>query len=193
MYRQKAFDILNSSINSAVFIDEKAKDFYSGTPIDTEITEEKLSMNLFKTFKENGKNLIVHKFEKSDVKDLNLMNYLFSDKDLILLDWELDDVNGQEYSLELLATSIEKPQINFCCIYSRSTNFNNIPTYLTAYFSGLKKNHFETIKDHFSHLTIEEINIFNSNSNNNIDIFFDENGILIEEFPFPEFRDKPKK
>ena len=193
MYNQKAFDILNSSINSAVFIDEKAKDFYSGTPINTNIVEEKLSGDLFKTFKENGKSLIVHKFEKEHLKDTSLINYLFSGKDLILLDWELDDNDGQQYSLELLSKSIIEPNINFCCIYSRSTNFNKIPLYLSAYFSGLQEEEIESIKNEYSYLTIDEIDKFYSNPKNDIDSFFNDNLINIDQFPVARFREKPKK
>ncbi|MCG7281502.1 response regulator receiver domain [Chryseobacterium taklimakanense] len=193
MYSDKAFTILNSSINSAVFIDEKAKDFYSGTPINTDVVEEKLSGDLFKTFKENGKSLIVHKFKKEHITDNSLVNYLFTGKDLILLDWELDDNDGQQYSLELLSKAIETPYINFCCIYSRSANFDNIPLYLTAYFSGLQEGEFENIKNNYAHLTIEEIANFRKNPNNDIDSFFNENQIIVNEFPVENFRDKPKE
>lgn len=193
MYNHKAFDILKSSINSAVFIDEKAKDFFSGTPIDTNIVEEQLSFDLFDTFKKNGKNLVIHKFEKQDIQDVPLINYLFSGKDLILLDWELDDNDGQKYSLELLSKAIDSTNINFCCIYSRSTNFNQIPLYLTAFFSGLQITDIENIKNSYSHLTIEEITEFNSNTGNDINSFFEENHIAMEEFPVEKLRDKPKE
>lgn len=193
MYKQKAFEILSSSINSAVFIDEKAKDFFSNTPVDTEIVEEKLSVDLFNTFKNNGKSLTVHKFEKANIENKEVLNYLFNGKDLILLDWELDDVTGQEYSLQLLSRSIELPYINFCCIYSRSTNFNEIPNFLTAYFSGLNKVEFITIAENYGHLTIEEIQKFHSNSNNEIDSFFNENSINIEEFPIERLKNKSKQ
>jgi hypothetical protein len=150
MYSQKAFDILNSSINNAIFIDEKAKDFYSGTEINPDIAEEKLSLDLFNTFKKNGKNLAVHKFEKSNLDEPNTIEYLFKGKDLILLDWELAELAGQEYSLKLLNKAVSTPYINFCCIYSSSTNFNQIPLFLDAFFSGLKAEDFETIKNEYS-------------------------------------------
>lgn len=193
MYSDKAFAILNSSINSAVFIDDKAKDFYSGTPIDTGVVEEKLSGALFKTFKENGKSLVVHKFEKEQITDNSLINYLFTGKDLILLDWELHDVDGQQYSLELLSKSIEAPYINFCCIYSRTSNFDKIPLYLTAYFSGLQDYEIEKIMNDYAHLTIEEIAEFQRNPGNSIDSFFEDNQIVLDEFPIERLRDKSKK
>jgi hypothetical protein len=192
-YEQKAVEILNSSINSAVFIDEQAKDFFSGTEINTEIVEEKLSLNLFNTFKENGKSLIVHKFEKENVNNTTLVNYLFSGRDLILLDWELDKEDGQQYSLDLLSKAINLPYLNFCCIYSRSKNFDKIPYFLTAYFSGLKKEELESIQEKFSYLTKEDIDKFNGNPDNSFDDFFHENEINIEDFPIEKFKNKSKK
>ncbi len=182
MYRQKAHDILTSSINSAVYIDEKAKDFFSGEPINTDIPEEKLSINLYNTFKDNGKSLTVHKFNKTDIKDEKIIEYLFNNKDLILLDWELDDVSGQEFSLELLLHAISLPYINFTCIYSSASNFNKIPFFLKAYFSGLTKKNFVSISEKYEYIDISDINEFKSSSNS-IEDFFIENEIEHETFP----------
>jgi hypothetical protein len=189
MYNQKAFEILSSSISSAVFIDEKAKDFYSEKPIDTQIPEEQLSIDLFNTFRDNGKNLTVHKFQKENLNDNKTIDYLFSGKDLILLDWELDNIAGQEYSLQLLSKSIEVPYINFCCIYSRSNNFNEIPLFLTAYFSGLTKIDFENLKNNYNHLEIEEIQDFWNNPEINIIDFFIKNEIVIENLPVESLKE----
>ncbi|MEL4308944.1 response regulator receiver domain [Joostella sp. CR20] len=193
MYNQKAFEILSSSISSAVFIDEKAKDFFSETPVDSQIPEEQLSVDLFNTFRDNGKSLMVHKFQKENLDNPKTIEYLFSGKDLILLDWELDKVTGQEYSLQLLSKSIELPYINFCCIYSRSTNFSEIPLFLTAYFSGLTKGDFNTLKNTYEYLTIEEVQGRWNNSENDIDNFFNENEIDIQNLPIEGLADKSKK
>lgn len=193
MYSQKAFEILSKSINSAVFIDEKAKDFYSGTPVNTDIAEEKLSVDLFKTFKEHGKSLVVHKFEKDNIADKSLINYLFSGKDLILLDWELDNEDGQQYSLQLLSKLIEIPCINFCCIYSRSKNFDTIPLYLTAFFSGLRNEEIENIRNTYSYVSNEDIEEFHKKPDNDVNQFFEEYQIVIPEFPIERLREKSKE
>lgn len=190
MYSQKAYDILSTSVNSAIFIDEKAKDFFSNTPVNTEVVEEDLSINLYNSFKENGKNLVVHKFEKSNIDNVKIIDYLFKGRDLILLDWELDDLSGQEFSLKLLSKAIEIPYINFCCIYSRSNNFNDIPKFLSAYFSGLKQEEREAIKNQYSHIEVEEIKNIKTDTAENIDVFFEENEINIEEFPVERYKAK---
>lgn len=189
MYSQKAFEILNSSINSAVFIDEKAKDFYSGTPINTDVVEEKLSEGLFKTFRDNGKSLVVHKFEASNLENPQILDYLFKGRDLILLDWELAGVAGQEHSLKLLNKAVSAPYINFCCIYSSSGNFNEIPLFLDAYFSGLNKQEFDAIKTAYEYIEPEEIQKLWS-ENGNIDDFFAANSIDVSAFPVERIREK---
>ncbi len=189
MYSDKAFTILNSSINSAIFIDEKAKDFYSGTPVNPDVVEEKLSEDLFKTFKENGKSLVVHKFEKSNLENPQILDYLFKGRDLILLDWELAGVAGQEYSLKLLNQAVSTPYINFCCIYSSSGNFNEIPLFLDAYFSGLSKAEFDVIKTAYEYIEPEEIQKF-WDDNGNIEDFFRANSIDVSTFPIEKIREK---
>jgi len=190
MYSQKAFDILNSSINSAVFIDEKAKDFFSGTPVDSQIMEETLSVNLFNTFKDNGKSLAIHKFDVSNLKNENTLNYLFKGRDLILLDWELAGVAGQEHSLNLLHRAVDTPYINFCCIYSSSNNFNEIPLFLDAYFSGLNKGEFNIIQESYSHVEPDDILKVWNKDENEIKAFFEENGIEIDNFPIERLKAK---
>lgn len=189
MYSDKAFTILNSSINSAIFIDEKAKDFYSGTPINTDIVEEKLSEDLFKTFKNNGKSLVVHKFEPSNLESPQILDYLFKGRDLILLDWELAGVAGQEHSLQLLSRAVSTPYINFCCIYSSSGNFNNIPLFLEAYFSGLSNEEFESIKSEYAHVEPDEI-LELWNKKGNLEEFFTANSINVSTFPIERIREK---
>lgn len=192
MYSQKAFEILNSSINNAIFIDEKAKDFYSGTAINPNIAEEKLSYDLFDTFKKNGKNLTVHKFDKSNLDDSSTLDYLFKGKDLILLDWELADHAGQEYSLNLLNKAISTPYINFCCIYSSSNKFNEIPIFLDAFFSGLTQKDFENIRNDFSYFETDDLKDIVNKSDNEIVQFIEENSLNFQSFPIQHFRDKSK-
>lgn len=190
MYKQKAFDVLNASINSVVFIDEKAKDFFSGTPVDNQIVEERLSQDLFKTFKDNGKNLAVHRFEPSNLNNPQILDYLFNGRDLILLDWELAAVGGQEHSLKLLNRAVSTPHTNFCCIYSSSANFNEIPLFLDAYFSGLMKNEFDLIKNSYSYISSEDLQNLLNSSEPDYTTFFRENEIDLTTFPIERLRSK---
>lgn len=191
MYSQKAFEILNSSINSIIFIDEKAKEVFSSKATDVNIIEEKLSVDLYNTFKENGKSLVVHKFDKSNLEDPKILDYLFNGRDLILLDWELDDIAGFEYSLKLLSRAISTPYISFCCIYSSSTNFESIPLFLDAYFSGLSNDDILNIQNQYSYLDMIEVQ---SMLNANIDVIQDflvSNQINVDEISVDKLKNRP--
>lgn len=190
MYSQKAFEILDASINNAIFIDEKAKDFYSETSEKEASAEEKLSKDLYNTFKINGKNLTVHRFVKSNIDEPKTIEYLFKGKDLILLDWELDDVSGIEYSLNLLHKAVSSPNINFCCVYSNSKNFDNVPLFLDTYFSGLSREQFESIKDTYSNFESQDLQNVINKSEKEILSFAEENEIYRETFPIEELQDK---
>ncbi|MBE8721184.1 response regulator receiver domain [Sphingobacterium pedocola] len=190
MYSQKAFQILDKSINNAVFIDEKAKDFYSETTDLNAFAEEKLSKDLYNTFKNHGKNLTVHRFVKSNIDEPKTIEYLFKGKDLILLDWELDGVSGLEYSLNLLHKAVSSPNINFCCVYSNSRNFDEVPMFLDTYFSGLSREQFESIQDTYSNLELQDLKNVINKDEKEILKFAEENYINGETFPIVETKDK---
>ncbi len=162
-YEEKAFEIIKKSIKSAIFIDEKALEFYSEEKFHDTIIEHSLSLGLHKAFKKEGVSLAVHKFEEENLKNEKLKRYLFKDRDLVLLDWELDtDVNiGLSYSLKLLSEIVNANHINFCCIYSSSAKFNQIFNHLLSYFSGISKEDQERTKSVFEGI-VELVEIGNS-------------------------------
>lgn len=187
-YSDKAFDIVKHSINSAIFIDEKAKEFYSGTPIDNDVIEEKLSIELFRQFKSEGVSLAVHKFNVSDVANEELKQYLLKDRDLVLLDWELDATGGIDYSLNLLSEVVGYPHINFCCIYTSTSKFENIALHINTYFSGLSKEDYDKVLSTYSFLEANEFlepgkQALASNNCEEIDSFLQKNGIELTDFP----------
>lgn len=145
LYRNKVSTIIKESIKSAVFIDEKAVEFFTTEP-NLKIIEEKLSVNLYKNFKAAGVSFSINKFDKSIKRDKNYFNFLFKKKDLILLDWKLDGEEGIEYSLELLSKVIETNHLHFCTIYTSETNHEIIFNNLRSYFSGYSKDDYEKIK-----------------------------------------------
>lgn len=186
-YEDKAFEIVKKSISSAIFIDDNLKDFYSFSDIDTTIVEEVLSQELHKNFKAEGISLAVHKFVKTDIEDVNLNRYFFKNRDLILLDWELDNTSGEEYSLKLLSEVINYSHINFCCIYTKTPRFDLIHSQIESYFSGLNDEDFDKIIGIYSHL--EESDIIKikerlDSKNEDIQDLLDETGIDLELYPY---------
>lgn len=148
-YSEKTLEIVTTSIKSAIFIDEKARGVYEYEGLDDNLLEEKLSIAIYNNFKNNGISLAVHKFRITDRQNENLLQYLFNDRDLVLLDWKLQGESGEEYSLELLSRVVDSNHINFCCIYTTETNVDNIFFNILSYFSGVNEAKFISLKEKY--------------------------------------------
>lgn len=136
-YQEKAFKIVKESIKSAVFIDEKAREFYQDVKELTTDYEENLSIELYDNLKKNGISLDVHKYKISDENNNELKNYLFEDRDLVLLDWNLNGNSGAEFSLKLLEDIVGRAHIHFCIVYTSENgqNLDSVLFNILSYFS----------------------------------------------------------
>lgn len=143
---QKTREIINDSIKSVIFIDEKAYEPFSTLPTGNNI-ETNLSQNLLKKFKTKGISLSIHKFSPNDFNDTRKINYLLKKRDLVLLDWKLNGENGEEYSLKLLSIIIQEKNIHFCSIYTSQNNSDEIINNILAYFSGYDNAYYKSIFD----------------------------------------------
>lgn len=141
---QKTREIINESIKSAIFIDEKAYEPFSTIPSGNHI-ETALSQNLLKKFKTKGISLSIHKFSPNDFNNATKISYLLKKRDLVLLDWKLDGENGEEFSLRLLSKIIQEKNIHFCSIYTSQNNSDEIINNILAYFSGFDRAYYENI------------------------------------------------
>lgn len=146
-YVAKANEIILNSIKSAIFIDEKAKSFFSSESDDGNY-EEKLSVELFEKFKSKGISLAIHKFVIGD-EESDLGNYLFDNRDLVLLDWRLDGEEGEEYALKMLSKIVKSPHIHFCVIYTSEPNLDNVYTNISTYFSGKSSSFYKDVLSDF--------------------------------------------
>lgn len=139
---QKTREIINDSIKSVIFIDEKAYEPFSTLPSGNNI-ETTLSQNLLKKFKTKGISLSIHKFSPNDFDDANKISYLLKKRDLVLLDWKLDGESGEEFSLRLLSKIIQEKNIHFCSIYTSQNNSDEIINNIVAYFSGFDRAYYQ--------------------------------------------------
>ena len=149
-YQEKAFEIIKKSIKSAIFIDENARTFFQKEDDLKGEPEEEISVELHRNFKGSGISLDIHKYSLKDEEDNTLKDYLFEDRDLVLLDWNLDGKSaGQEYALELLADLIKRPHIHFCTIYTSETgsNLDNVFKNILSYFSNKTAEYYAEIKE----------------------------------------------
>ncbi|UOY08308.1 response regulator receiver domain [Muricauda sp. SCSIO 64092] len=144
-YKEKSTRIISEAIKSAVFIDEKAWAPYTEKSEEA-VKEETLSEELFTNFKQNKVSLAVHRFEKNDLNNNNIKDYLFDGRDLVLLDWRLDGKTGEEYALEMLSQIVAKPHIHFCCIYTSDEDLDGVFHNILAYFSGETQQFYDDLK-----------------------------------------------
>ena len=105
-YLETATQIIKDSIKSAIFIDENAREVFAEINEKPEY-EEKLSLELYNNFKNQGISLTIQKFENGQEEDKDILEYLFGGRDLVLLDWKLDGKYGEERSLKLLSEIIK--------------------------------------------------------------------------------------
>lgn len=165
--QQKTKEIILDSIKSAIFIDEKALEAYKKKPL-VNYPELNLSISLFNNFKKKGVSLTIHKFNPTDIDNVNSLNYFFKRRDLILLDWRLDGDNGEEYSLKLLSKIIKERHIHFCSIFTSDPNMNEIINNVVTYFSGYDNNYYQNIKEELDVYQNDNVAIFNQVSFDNI-------------------------
>lgn len=140
-YEETAYKIIKDAIKSAIFIDENAKEPYS----EDNTQEAERSIALYNQFKDNGISLSVYKY--SNTNYLTQKEYIFANRDLVLLDWKLEgDGHGGEKSLELLDEIVNRQKhIHFCVIYTSEKKDSVLRNILT-YFSGSTKAEYDEIK-----------------------------------------------
>lgn len=163
-YDQRANSILKDAIKSAIYIDEKAKSFYELESVPQNNIEEKLSIDLYNNFKENGISLEVHKFKPADLTNQDILNFITDNRDFVILDWKLNGQIGEEYSLKLLSNIIEAKHINFSAIYTSIDTLDEVLMNILSYFSGKSYEYYEEIKEILELEDFEKdiIEIFNS-------------------------------
>lgn len=140
-YEETAHKIIKDAIKSAIFIDENAKEPYS----DDKPQETDRSIALYNQFKDNGISLSVYKY--SNTNYLTHKDYIFANRDLVLLDWKLEgEDHGGEKSLELLDEIVNRQRhIHFCVIYT-SEKEDYVLKNILSYFSGSTKAEYEDFK-----------------------------------------------
>jgi|SRR5690554_15204 len=146
-FEERAHIILKDSIKSAIYIDEKAKAFYQDVSIPENLTEEELSQNLYKNFKENGISLEVYKFENGAENNPNELKFIIDNRDFVILDWKLEGKNGELLSLKILDKVINTKHINFCSIYTSDDDLDEVLLNLISFFSNGTKDYYERVKE----------------------------------------------
>jgi hypothetical protein len=133
-----ANQIIQNSIVSSLYIDDKVVEpFETVTAGNTNYFE--VSKGLYSSFKEKNKSLDFYKFEL-DKNWKDEADYIFKNRDLLVLDWQLDDSKElrQKDTLEILKTAVETDSLHFISIYTATErrHFTEIFFIIKAYFES---------------------------------------------------------
>lgn len=147
-YIETAKNIVKESIKSAVYIDEKAREPFEEL-IQAPTEEQTRSVELYNNFKKAGISLSIFKYLFDKYQEQK--EYLFSGRDLVLLDWQLEgEGGGEEKTLEILAEIIlNQKHIHFCSIYT-SQSKDVVLKSILSYFSETSIYEYDEIKSGLS-------------------------------------------
>jgi len=144
-YEKRAQSILKDAIKSAIYIDDNARGFYEIA--DNSIPEKELSVNLYTNFKKAGISLEVFKYEKGMESSSENLNFITENRDLVILDWNLEGKSGEYESLMILNRVVNTNHIHFCTLYTVEPNLDDILKNILCFFSGLSKEEFLEAKE----------------------------------------------
>lgn len=131
-----ANQIIQDSIVSSLYIDDKVVEpFEVITEANTSYFD--VSKGLYSSFKEKNKSLDFYKFQlNKNWRDE--ADYIFKNRDLLVLDWQLDDSKElrQTDTLEILERAVETDSLHFISIYTatETRHFTEIFYIIKAYF-----------------------------------------------------------
>lgn len=133
-------EIIRKSINSAVCIDD---DMLAPYELVDDATKASYQMprSLYDSFRKEAKcDLDIYHY--IDYKQFTIIHsYLFNHKDLLILDWELNQESELKYedSIKIIEDAFDFPSLRFVVIYTNNEDVKEIMHRLLLEFSGYKK------------------------------------------------------
>ena len=131
--------LIAETINSAICIDNEYVEAYADT--DNAANRE-TSRKLYEAFRENGLcHLDIYTFKDFATYQRD-KDKILHNRDLVILDWELDDNKPCKYedALAILDDVCQNPQIHFVDIYTQDPNREEIAQSIYSYFKLQKRN-----------------------------------------------------
>lgn len=133
-FEQTASRVISEYIQSGICIDN---DYAPPYPRDEEEKRKDptISQKLYHSFREKGKcDLDIYCY-KNKVDWQKAKDYAFNSKDLLVLDWELTDVDPKfEDALEILSAAVDSETIQFVIIYTRVPDLTDVELNILSYF-----------------------------------------------------------
>ncbi len=168
-FTELATKIIKDSIVSTVYIDDNiVEPFEAKSKANSAFYD--VSSGLYQSFKKENKSIDFYRFTKGNdlTKDYD---YIFKNRDLLILDWHLDDPSSlrQPLTMQLLQEAIFRDNLHFVSIYTQSEakDFNDIFYSIKAYFETgytekIKESFETTFQDIEEKISLNAIEFFNS-------------------------------
>lgn len=159
-FNNTASQIIENSIISSIYIDDKVVEPFEELT-DRNSTYFSVSKGLYTSFRAKNKSIDFYKFELG--KDWRQdTEYILKHRDLLVLDWQLDDNKElkQSDTLEILHEAINTDNLHFISIYTatETRHFTDIFYQIKAYFEiGFNNKAKETFKKLINDIEAEGI------------------------------------
>lgn len=138
-----AKDVIRNSIRSAICIDDRYASAYEEDTTDLNVDEPR---KLHKSFREDGLcDLDIYRF--TTYEDTWNRDVMLSNKDLLILDWELDADGRFDSAVKILTEVIESKKIPFVVVYTSTADLHAVNKALIHEFSPYDTEVFKAISE----------------------------------------------
>lgn len=170
--------IVEESIRNVLCVDDGLLEPYEKSEGDEMVFE--FSKDLYRGISDNCRCCVTMMQYSKETYEVNL-NERLTDKDMLVLDWELDETNNIKTPLNVIYQALENC-IPYICIYTNSNNLTEISKSIEMYFSGYDE---QEVKNKVERWESEGIMK---------DVFLDETNLLYEDkSKFPEIMKKVRE
>lgn len=179
-----AKEVIRNSIRSAICIDDRYASAYEEDSFGLTVDEPR---KLHKSFREDGLcDLDIYRFttfEETWNRDIMLSN-----KDLLILDWELDADGNYDNAIKILTEVVQSKKIPFVVVYTSTEDLHSVSKALVREFSPYDTDVFQTVS---SALKTNYSTISNEPNSIEADLFLEENSKTFYEYLF-NWKNRPE-
>lgn len=180
-FETTAKDVIRNSIRSAICIDDRyAAAYETKGDIEKYALEEEQPRTLHKSFREDGLcDLDIYRF--TTYEDTWKPEFMLSNKDLLILDWELDADGNYDNALKILTEVVQSKKIPFVVVYTSTEDLNSVNRALIREFSPYDTEVFQAVS---SALKANYSVISDDPDSIEADLFLEENEDLFYHYVF---------
>ena len=113
-YNEVATSIVENAIQSVIYVDDELTTPFEETNPDEVV--QNLSRDLYREFVEKNISIDFYKFNPA-IEWRDSKSFLFNNRDLVILDWQLENDDHELNTLQILESAVQTPSLHFVCIY----------------------------------------------------------------------------